>query len=118
MKLIIGGAYQGKAAWAASAWGVDQFGDFPAPGCTGQCHLERFSLECTKNNLDPVKEVEKYRPLWENCVMISREIGCGVVPVDGVQRQWREDHGRLLRYLADQADSVVRVFCGLPEVLK
>lgn len=118
MKLILGGAYQGKATWAAENWNISEFGDFPAEGRQGQCHLERFSRACTEEGKDPVAEAEALRPLWENCVLISREIGCGVVPMDPMERQWREDHGRLLRYFAREAEAVVRVFCGLPEVLK
>ena len=51
-------------------------------------------------------------------VVIAREIGSGVVPMDAGERAWRERHGRLLRRLAQQAGSVRRVFCGLTEVLK
>ena len=51
-------------------------------------------------------------------VVISREIGSGVVPIDAGERAWRERHGRLLRRLAQQAGSVRRVFCGLTEELK
>ncbi len=120
MKLILGGAYQGKATWAASAFGLAQteFGDFPAAGKWGQCHLERFSRACVESGKDPVAEMAILEPMWRSCVLISREIGCGVVPLDAKERLWREAHGRLLRYLAVEAESVVRIFCGLPEVLK
>lgn len=120
MKLILGGAYQGKATWAAGAFGLAQteFGDFPAEGKRGQCHLERFSKACVDSGKDPVTEMANLKPMWRDCVVISREIGCGVVPVDAKERLWREAHGRLLRYLAMEAESVVRIFCGLPEVLK
>lgn len=118
MKLILGGAYQGKASWAAEHWSVETFGDYPTPGAQGQCHLERFSRACTEQGLDPVAEIKTHRDLWDQGVLISREIGCGVVPMDPVERQWRENHGRLLRYLAEEAETVVRIFCGLPEVLK
>ena len=35
-------------------------------------------------------------------VVVSREIGSGVVPIDAGERAWRERHGRLLRQLAEE----------------
>lgn len=46
------------------------------------------------------------------------EVGCGVVPTDPEQRQARERAGRLSCLLAGRADVVIRVCCGLPQVLK
>ena len=51
-------------------------------------------------------------------VVISCEVGGGVVPVDKAQRTAREQAGRLACLLAQRADTVVRMCCGLPEVLK
>ncbi|WP_417341939.1 bifunctional adenosylcobinamide kinase/adenosylcobinamide-phosphate guanylyltransferase, partial [Evtepia gabavorous] len=51
-------------------------------------------------------------------VVIAPEVGGGVVPVDPVQRQNREAAGRLACLLAQRADRVIRVFCGLPQALK
>ena len=50
--------------------------------------------------------------------IISREIGSGVVPMTPEERNWRELHGQVLQALANRADRVFRIFCGLPEVLK
>lgn len=51
-------------------------------------------------------------------VVIATEVGGGVVPVDTKQRADREAAGRLACLLAQRADTVVRVFCGLPILLK
>lgn len=51
-------------------------------------------------------------------VVIACEVGGGVVPLDASQRAQREDAGRLACLLAQQADYVVRVCCGIPQVLK
>ncbi|MBR1781118.1 MAG: bifunctional adenosylcobinamide kinase/adenosylcobinamide-phosphate guanylyltransferase [Oscillospiraceae bacterium] len=51
-------------------------------------------------------------------VVIATEIGGGVVPVDAGQREARERAGRLACQLAQRAEVVVRVCCGLPQVLK
>lgn len=51
-------------------------------------------------------------------VVIATEVGGGVVPVDAGERAAREAAGRLSCLLAQRAERVVRVFCGLPMVLK
>lgn len=51
-------------------------------------------------------------------VVIATEIGGGVVPMDAGQRHAREQAGRLACLLAARADTVVRVCCGIPQVLK
>ena len=51
-------------------------------------------------------------------VVIATEMGGGVVPVDPAERAAREAAGRLSCLLAERAETVVRVFCGIPTVLK
>ena len=50
--------------------------------------------------------------------VIATEVGGGVIPADPGQRAKREAAGRLACVLAERADCVIRVFCGLPQVLK
>ena len=51
-------------------------------------------------------------------VVIATEVGGGVVPADRSERAAREAAGRLSCLLARRAETVVRVFCGIPTVLK
>ena len=51
-------------------------------------------------------------------LVIATELGGGVVPVDAGARRKREQAGRLACLLAARADTVVRVCCGLPQLLK
>jgi len=55
-----------------------------------------------------------------NCdlVIVSNETGQGIVPDNKLARQFREAQGRLNILLARQADLVVQVIVGLPQVLK
>lgn len=116
MKLVIGGAYQGKLAWAMREYGItpeeicDLAQQTPAPGFRCYTHLEAL----TRRDEAP----ERWLPLFEDAVLISREIGCGIVPMDREERQWRERHGTFVQGLAGQAQRVTRVFCGLTEELK
>ncbi|MBQ6321454.1 MAG: bifunctional adenosylcobinamide kinase/adenosylcobinamide-phosphate guanylyltransferase [Lachnospiraceae bacterium] len=51
-------------------------------------------------------------------VVIATETGCGVVPIEADRRAKREAAGRLACLLSKEADTVVRICCGLPQVLK
>ena len=51
-------------------------------------------------------------------VVIATEVGCGIVPVDPDERRKREDAGRLACLLAARAETVIRVCCGIPQLLK
>ena len=51
-------------------------------------------------------------------MVIATEVGGGVVRMDAGQRHEREEAGRLACLLAERADTVVRVCCGIPQVLK
>ncbi len=51
-------------------------------------------------------------------VVIATELGGGIVPLDPAQRVAREAAGRLACLLAERAETVIRVCCGLPQALK
>lgn len=114
MELILGGAYQGKLTWAMQQHGLapDDLCDLaqvdPIPDKRCYHHLESY----TRRTAQPE------RALYENAVVISREIGSGVVPMDAQERAWRERHGAFLQELAATSTRVTRIFCGLAQVLK
>lgn len=124
MILIIGGAYQGKLAHAKAHLGVteEQVWDcqegtiaFSKP-CLR--HLEEFCYDCVKQGVEPREYFLAHREEWQSSILICRDIFCGVVPVDDLQREWRQATGRLCQYLAEEADEVIRVFCGLGQRIK
>ena len=56
--------------------------------------------------------------LAQKRIVIQTEIGGGLVPLDPWEREKRESAGRLACMLAERADTVIRVCCGLPQLLK
>ena len=53
-----------------------------------------------------------------DCIVICDEIGNGIVPIDPLEREYRERTGRILIEIAKQADEVVRVICGIGQKIK
>ncbi|MBC7737441.1 MAG: bifunctional adenosylcobinamide kinase/adenosylcobinamide-phosphate guanylyltransferase [Candidatus Saccharibacteria bacterium] len=51
-------------------------------------------------------------------VVVSNEVGWGIVPENALARAFRDHQGRLNQHLAAQAGLVVGVMAGLPMVLK
>ena len=124
MTLIIGGAYQGKLAFARETFG---FGEEDVFTCSGAeidfakpCvnALEEFTLACVRQGLDPVEYLRGHRAQWENTVFICQDLFCGVVPIDTELRSWRHTTGLVCQYLSREADRVSRIFCGLEQKLK
>ena len=125
MELVIGGAYQGKLEYAREKYGLSEADivlcreDEEAvlgARCVGR--LEEFVLWCVDHGTDPVGYFEERKETWQNSVLLCADIFCGVVPMEARLRKWREETGRLTAYLAGQAKSVTRLFCGIPTRLK
>ena len=53
-----------------------------------------------------------------NTILICDELGNGIVPLEKMDRIWREQTGRLMIELAKQAERVERILCGLGQRLK
>jgi adenosylcobinamide kinase/adenosylcobinamide-phosphate guanylyltransferase len=51
-------------------------------------------------------------------VIVTDEIGYGIVPVDKAEREYREVAGRICTRLAAEADEVYRVICGIGTRIK
>ena len=51
-------------------------------------------------------------------LLITDEIGYGIVPVDRMEREYREQTGRVCTRLAAYSEKVYRVMCGIGQVIK
>ena len=51
-------------------------------------------------------------------VVISNLVGEGIVPADSLSRLYRDVHGLMNQRVASMATTVVRMTCGIPQVLK
>lgn len=180
MKLVIGGAFQGKLTYAKETYsvqdgwidgrtcrmeeilecrGINQFHEYVKRMMTDKssqgseaerteqliCDADRTEhLDCTAeklNHLDCAAEVSTDRFIIRTdslisletqaasfvqmlkaknpqLILVSNELGYGVVPMEKSDRMWRETVGRICTELAKEAEEVVRVVCGLGMRLK
>ena len=125
MVLIFGGAYQGKLDFAMKKFNIkdtdiftcteDSFPDFSKKLID---RAELIFLKCVKDGIEPRDILCENINMLQDKIVIARDISQGIVPIDSVQRAWREASGRAMMYLAGEAEEVYRVFCGLSEKLK
>ena len=104
MVLLVGGAYQGKAALAKRL-----YPDLPLAQ-----NLHARVREELAAGRDPMALLDSLR----GHVITCDEVGCGVVPLDRADEDSRETVGRLCCAIADEADAVVRVMAGVPQWIK
>lgn len=125
MILIFGGAYQGKLDYALETFHLT--GD-DVYRCSRDkeislekkviCGLEDFVYAHAADGVEAKDQLALARDGLQDKILIADDISQGLVPMDPVDRAYREMMGRTLIWLAREADSVYRVFCGLGQQLK
>ncbi len=107
MVFVTGPLYSGKKTFVMEWMGWDQ---------------EALSQNALWDVQDLASDCEDLERLAEELsrkqVVIAVEVGGGIVPASAQEREAREAAGRLACLLAKKADAVIRVFCGIPTVLK
>ena len=80
--------------------------------------VEAFTRLYAEEQLEAADWLRAHEAQLVDKVIVCDDISQGLVPMDPVDRAWREMNGRALLYLAGIAESVERVFCGIPQRLK
>lgn len=126
MNLVIGGAFQGKKAYAAETFSIAREEICDGAVC-GREELFAAKMvvhfhEYVRRNLEDTVFLQELpaRLKEENpeVVLVINELGYGVVPVDAFDRAYRESVGRLCCVLAKEAEQVHRVTLGIGTVIK
>ena len=120
MKLIIGGAYQGKNETAKKLFRLKNTEILDGESCEIE---EVFSCRAVsgfhmlirrimEHQGSPEAFFERLRTENPGVILISNEIGYGIVPLDRFEREWREKTGRICCLAAQESDHVIRVLAG------
>ncbi len=113
MVLIIGGEGSGKRTFAQSlGLSPEDMADGALDARPCVYHVEKMVFA------DAANAPRLLEPLCEKQVVICCEVGSGVIPADYETRLAREAVGRLCVRLAQRAQCVVRMICGIPAIIK
>ena len=126
MILIIGGAYQGKLAYTLGRFNLAEsdvykccIDDAGTPNSKKIIYeIDKWIYALVKKDIDIVEAMRQFIDDNQDAIVICNNISCGVVPIDPVQRKWREETGRALAMLSQKSGEVVRLFCGIPSRMK
>ena len=118
MVLIFGGAFQGKLDYAKENFHIGtvcdcsdgRMPDFTKDAVYG---IEKFALQCAREGREAADFFRKHRTEWQDKILIISDVSQGIVPMDASLRAFREMNGRLMLYLAREAEQTIRVFCGI-----
>lgn len=110
MIFVTGGAYQGKRRFVTDTLGI--------PEENALFDIHEYIAESIKNGGDPETELFGILDAGEVTAVTCNELGMGIVPADRAERERREVTGRIACRIAERADEVYRIVCGIPVKLK
>lgn len=122
--MIIGGAFQGKSCYAKQNFPEifwkkgSEISLEELLSCKGVIGFHEFIHKEMKNgqNISELASVLIHNN--PEIVIVSDEVGYGVVPMDAFERAYREQVGRTCTELAGFCNKVIRVVCGIGTVIK
>ena len=126
MIFVTGGCFQGKQQWVLQNCQVQPFRVADGAVCSMEAiksagvldHFHLLVRRWMQAGKIPADETEKILSDNPDIVIITDEIGIGIVPLDVKEREWREVHGRICFQLAGRADAVFRVIAGIGQKIK
>ena len=122
MRLVIGGYAQGKLEYVRCKYKVQENrvwdGVLPEDSAlqAKPVVVNHFHLWVKRRIQEggcPEEEIMSFLENGGDCILISDEIGNGIVPIEPLEREYRERVGRILIQLAACAEEVERVICGI-----
>ncbi len=126
MIFVIGGVFEGKKQFAEKQFSLlddeildGEKCDFEAvfsAKCVNNCH--NLIKRLINNKIDPIEFTREIILRNSGLILIMDEIGCGIIPIERDDREYRELVGKCGCIIAEKSEAVIRIFCGIPNVIK
>lgn len=133
MRLVIGGYAQGKLEYVLEKYNLQKNAVWDAVLPDKEAGADDLVLQNETVVIDhfhlwvkerilaggcPEEEMMAFLDVCRDCIIICDEVGNGIVPMEPFEREYRERVGRLLIRLAEPAEEVERVICGIGQKIK
>ena len=119
--MIIGGACRGhmqRRCFSDVRWTNGEQCEKEQSFSTGEFHFHKYIERLLSEGEDISELAKQLKEKNPDLILVTDEIGYGIVPMDPFLREVRETTGRICTELAKDAKSVIRVVCGIPTVIK
>lgn len=130
MEVYIGGYAQGKLRYVLQTHSEERFKVLYGEQM-GACvwdsepkerivvnHFHLWVKKLLAEGKNPEQETALWLEAHEDCIIISDAVGNGIVPMEAEEREYRERLGRIQTNLAQKAERVERILCGIGQRLK
>lgn len=126
MIIITGGAYQGKQAVAKTVCKKEnpviaegeKAGEKELEQADIITHFHLYIRHLLEKGIEPETQVQELLQKNPKVILEITQLGCGVVPMDAFDRNYREQVGRISCKIAESAEAVYLVNCGISKRLK
>lgn len=126
MHIIFGGAFNGKRQYVKELMANCSFSwheaELPKPGeqavIAGVEQWIRKQLREHQSEQEILATVKELSESPGERLWILTDISRGIVPLDPLEREWRDVTGRTYQYLFNQAQHITRIWYGIPQTIK
>ncbi len=125
MDIIFGGARQGKIAYVKKKYNISDDDIFICQKNSDEvdfskkviANLENIVEYYIKEKKEPLSFYKENRGELSEKILIFNDYSCGNISKSYKDEKYKEATLLMLTFFVKQADSVTRVFCGIPQTL-
>lgn len=126
MHIVFGGAFNGKRKYVKEQLKPDSIvwaeSELPGVGesavIAGLEQWIRKQLEQQRSEQDILALIRELEESSGERIWILTDISRGIVPIDPLEREWRDVTGRSYQYLFGKAQHITRIWYGIPQSIK
>ena len=126
MVMVTGGAFQGKRECLKQLFGLSDKDIVSGTDCLIEDVLSAAAVtdyhglvkRLIAENINVSDFTERFCRENTKAAVTINEIGCGIIPLEKSERIYREEVGRAGCIIAAHSETVIRVFCGIHQIIK
>ena len=126
MVMVTGGAFQGKRECLKRLYDLSDEDILNGADCdiddvftaAAIADYHELVMRLIAEKIDVSEFTGRFCRENANAAVTINEVGCGIVPLEKSERIYREEVGRAGCIIAAHSETVIRVFCGIPQMIK